>query len=312
MTCSHGVLEATLARSGGRIILGDGSGHRKARSLVICQTPAMAHHLQTTAADGTTIAWSRTGSGDPVVLVHGITESAAAFDPVTDRLAGSHEVITLDLRGHGESASASDYGLGAMAGDVAAVVAAARVDRPHLVGHSLGGAVVTAAGSRLPVASVVDVDQSLQLDAFKAQLVSAETMLRDPAQYQLVVDAMFETMMGDLLPEAEQTRIKGLRRADHEVVLGVWELLLTEPVESIAATVDAALSGYGGRAVPYLAVFGLDPGPGYASWLVERIPGAVVEYWSDGDRPYGHYPHLVDPDRFVTRLREFWTSAPPL
>jgi pimeloyl-ACP methyl ester carboxylesterase len=270
----------------------------------------MAHHHQTTAADGTTIAWSRWGSGTPVVLVHGITESAAAFDPVTDRLASSHEVITLDLRGHGESGRASDYGLAAMAGDVASVIAAAGADRPHLVGHSLGGAVVTAAGSMLPVASVVDVDQSLELGAFKAQLVSAEAMLRDPAQYQLVVDALFETMMGDLLPADEQTRIASLRRADHEVVLGVWELLLTESEDSIAATVDAALSGYRDRDVPYLALFGLDPGPGYASWLAERLPGAIVEYWSDGDRPYGHYPHLVDPGRFVTRLRDFWTSRP--
>jgi pimeloyl-ACP methyl ester carboxylesterase len=211
-------------------------------------------------------------------------------------------VITLDLRGHGESGSADTYDLAAMAGDVAAVCAAAGVSRPHLVGHSLGGAVVTAAGSMLEVASVVDVDQSLQLDAFKAQLAPAEAMLRDPEQYQLVVDAMFEMMMGELLPAGEQARINALRRADQAVVLGVWELLLTRPVEEIAATVDAALTGYRGRAVPYLALFGLDPGEGYADWLDERIPASVVEYW-DG---HGHYPHLVDPDRFVTRVREFW------
>jgi pimeloyl-ACP methyl ester carboxylesterase len=277
---------------------------------VICQTPAMAHHHETIATDGTTIAWSRTGSGEPVVLVHGITESAATFDPVAERLAGSHEVITLDLRGHGESGRAADYGLGAMAGDVAAVIAAAGVDRPHLVGHSLGGAVVTAAGSVLPVASVTDVDQSLQLGAFRSQLVEAEAMLRDPEQYHLVVDAMFEMMTGELLSTAERARVSGLRRADHDVVLGVWELLLTEQEESIAATVDAALSGYRDRDVPYLALFGLDPGPGYAEWLTERIPGAIVEYWTDAGVPYGHYPHLVDPDRFVNRLRDVWTTSP--
>jgi pimeloyl-ACP methyl ester carboxylesterase len=264
----------------------------------------MSHQHTAPAPDGTPIAWSRTGSGDPVVLVHGITESAASFDPVTERLAASNEVITLDLRGHGESGSAADYGLGAMAGDVAAVCAAAGVARPHLVGHSLGGAVVTAAGSMLDVASVVDIDQSLQLDSFKSQLAPAEEMLRDPDQYRLVVDAMFEMMMGELLPTDEQRRIGSLRRADHEVVLGVWELLLTQPVEEIAATVDAALAGYGGRDVPYLALFGLDPGDGYDAWLAQRIPGSSVEYWAD----HGHYPHLVDPDRFVDRLDAFWRS----
>ncbi len=265
-------------------------------------TSDMRHQHVATASDGTSIAWSRSGSGDPVVLVHGITESAASFDPVTVRLATTNDVITLDLRGHGESGIAASYDLGAMAGDVATVVAAAEVDRPHLVGHSLGGAVVTAAGSVLDVASIVDIDQSLQLDAFKAQLMPAEPMLRDPDQYQLVVDAMFEMMMGDKLSADEQARVNGLRHADHEVVLGVWELLLTQPVEDIAATVDAALAGYAGRDVPYLALFGLDPGVGYADWLRERITNSTVEYWPD----YGHYPHLVDPDRFVDRLRALW------
>ena len=266
----------------------------------------MSHQHRAAAADGTSIAWSRTGTGPPVILVHGITESAAAFDPVTERLSSANSVITLDLRGHGESGRSEAYDLAAMATDVAAVIAAAGVDRPHLVGHSLGGAVVTAAGSMLDVASVVDIDQSLQLGEFKEQLASAEAMLRDPEQYQLVVDAMFEMMMGDVLDASEARRINSLRRADHEVVLGAWELLLTQPVEEIAAAIDAALAGYAGRAVPYLALFGLDPGDGYGGWLADRIPGAEVEYWADGDRPFGHYPHLVDPDRFVARLRRFW------
>ena len=262
----------------------------------------MRHQHIATAADGTSIAWSRTGSGDPVVLVHGITESAASFDPITERLAATNDVITLDLRGHGESGIADTYDLVSMAGDVAAVVAAAEVSRPHVVGHSLGGMVVTAAGSMLPFASIVNIDQSLRLDSFKAQLMPAEAMLRDPEQYQLVVDAMFEMMMGDRLPADEAARINGLRRADHQVVLGVWELLLTEPEDEIAAIVDAALAGYAGNDVSYLALFGLDPGDGYTDWLSQRIANSTVEYWTD----HGHYPHLVDPDRFVQRLHAFW------
>ncbi len=264
----------------------------------------MRHQHSLNAPDGTTIAWSRFGTGEPVILVHGITESAASFDPITERLATTHQVVTFDLRGHGESGRAADYGLAAMASDIAAVTDAAELQRPHLVGHSLGGAVVTAAGSMLDVASVVDIDQSLQLDAFKAQLAPAEPMLRDAEQYQLVIDAMFEMMMGERLSASERQRVNALRRADHEVVLGVWELLLTEPVEAIAATVEAALAGYDGRNVSYLAIFGLDPGDQYAEWLGKRITDADVEYWEG----FGHYPHLVDPDRFVTRLREFWAA----
>jgi pimeloyl-ACP methyl ester carboxylesterase len=268
----------------------------------------MPHQHRATTADGTSIAWSRAGSGHPVVMVHGITESAESFDPITERLTTGNDVITLDLRGHGESGPADSYDLVSMAGDVAAVVAAAGVDRPHLVGHSLGGAVVTAAGSMLEVDSVVDVDQSLRLGAFKEQLAPAEPMLRDPGQYHLVIDAMFEAMMGDLLPADEANRVNDLRRADQQVVIGAWELLLTRSVDEIAEAVDAALAGYAGRDVRYLALFGLDPGDGYADWLAARIPRSVVEYWADDDQPFGHYPHLVDPDRFVARLQAFWST----
>ena len=70
-------------------------------------------------------------------------------------------------------------------------------------------------------------------------------------------------------------------------------------------TVDAMLAGYADHPTPYLALFGIDPGPGYAEWLARRVPGAVVETWED----HGHYPHLVDPDRFVDRIVAFWAGS---
>lgn len=262
----------------------------------------MTHQHTAQTTDGTTIAWSQVGQGDPVILVHGITESAATWQPIVDRLAATNSVVTLDLRGHGESGHADDYGLAAMVGDVAAVLGAAGAAEPHLVGHSLGGAVVSAAGAALPVRSVVCVDQPLQLAEFKELVVSAEPMLRDPEQYAGVLTAMFGSMSGDLLPPSEAERVAGIRRPDQDVVLGTWKLLLTEPVDEIARQVDEALAGYVTEPTPYLGLFGIDPGDGYATWLAERVPGAETEVWAD----HGHYPHLVDPDRFVARLRELW------
>lgn len=260
-----------------------------------------------TAADGTRIAYETTGSGrdgaTPVVLVHGITERAETWAPLIDPLAATRPVVTLDLRGHGESGTAPRYDLEAMAGDVIAVANALGLGRPHLVGHSLGGAVVSAAGAAMAVSSIVNVDQSLQLDAFKEQLTTFESQLRDPESFPLVVEGLFAMMAGDRLSADEMARLSALRRADQDVVLGVWELILTAPASEIAATVDAALAGYSDSAVPYLSLFGIDPGEGYAEWIAGRIPGAATELWAD----HGHYPHLVDPDRFVARLEEFWS-----
>jgi len=253
--------------------------------------------------DGTPISYDSQGDGSPVVLVHGITESSASWSPVVDRLATDHRVITLDLRGHGASDTADRYDLGAMAADVIGVAAACGADRPHLVGHSLGGAVVSAVGAAIPVASVVNVDQSLQLGAFKAQLMEFEAQLRDAEVFPLVIGAMFEMMAGALAGTPEFERITAERRPDQRVVLGVWEMLLTMSEADVNAVVEGALAGYGGVAVPYLSLFGIDPGDDYAAWLADHIDGAVTEVWPD----QGHYPHLIDPDRFVDRLRSFWS-----
>jgi len=68
--------------------------------------------------------------------------------------------------------------------------------------------------------------------------------------------------------------------------------------------VEGALAGYADSSTPYLSLFGVDPGPDYQQWLSGFIANSSIELWPE----HGHYPHLVDPDRFVTRLREFWKS----
>lgn len=264
----------------------------------------MATTATATALDGTTIRYTdHGGPGRPVLLVHGITESGASWDPVTERLAPTERVITMDLRGHGASDLADRYDLEAMAGDVAAVVQTLGIGGDvHLVGHSLGGAVVSAAGAVVPCASVVDVDQSLQLGSFKDQLGEVEAMLRDPATFRAVIDGMFGQMAGTLIDEDAMNRVHALRRPDQDVVLGVWDVLFSMSAEEVNQVVAGALAAYDGKTVPYLALFGIDPGPDYKSWIGQYIDGAQVEVWAD----HGHYPHLVDPDRFVARLQAFW------
>ncbi|NOX23917.1 MAG: alpha/beta hydrolase [Actinobacteria bacterium] len=256
-----------------------------------------------TGADGTTIHYEdHGGTGTNVVLVHGITESSETWRPITDRLIGKHRVVTLDLRGHGQSGTADRYDLEAMAGDVVTVITAIGMETPHIVGHSLGGAVVSAVGAAFPVASIVNVDQSLQLGSFKEQLSAVEAQLRDPEMFPLVIEGLFGQLAGPLAGTDEFARVNDARRPDQDVVLGVWEMIFAMSEDDIAAVVEGALAGYAGSAVPYLSLFGIDPGPEYATWLSAHIATATVEVWAD----QGHYPHLANPDKFVTRLEEFW------
>jgi pimeloyl-ACP methyl ester carboxylesterase len=96
--------------------------------------------------DGVRIACSSKGSGDPVVLIHGLHSSTERNwrDPgIIRMLAQNYRVICLDLPGHGESdkpESKDAYGL-QMVHDVARIMEHLKVQKAHIVGYSLGGMV---------------------------------------------------------------------------------------------------------------------------------------------------------------------------
>ena len=111
-------------------------------------------------APGVSIDYFAAGEGRPVVLVHGITESRRAWDPVLAPLiAAGFRVTAIDLRGHGASSSVAPYDLATMAGDLGAVLAQEGIDDALLIGHSLGGAVVSAYAAGGPCRGVINVDQ---------------------------------------------------------------------------------------------------------------------------------------------------------
>lgn len=247
----------------------------------------------------TSIEYDRSGSGPPLLLVHGITERAATWDPLVDPLArAGFEVVCVDLRGHGSSSRTPPYDLATMASDLGAVIGELELDDPLLVGHSLGGAVVSAYAAGARCRAVVNVDQPLALAGFKDTLGELEPLLRgDETQFQQAISMVFQAMAGPL-SGTERERVDGLRNAEQDVVLGIWDLVLRSPAADLDAVTEGVASAI---TVPYLSLHGIDPGPGYAEWLTNLVPSATVEVWAD----HGHYPHLIDPERFVARVTEF-------
>lgn len=90
------------------------------------------------------VVYDRRGAGEPLVLLHGIGHHWRAWLPVLDRLAAAHDVIAIDLPGFGESPVPA-AGLPRHMSEVVAAVsrsfAALGVNRPHVAGNSLGGAI---------------------------------------------------------------------------------------------------------------------------------------------------------------------------
>jgi pimeloyl-ACP methyl ester carboxylesterase len=185
-----------------------------------------------------------------------------------------------------------------MASDVHAVADAAHAVDPLLVGHSLGGAVVSTYAAGFPTRGVVNIEQSMQLGAFKDALTSIEGLLRgDEASFRAVMEQIVRSNYGPLAAN-ERARIEAGGSLEQDVVLGVWDLVLTTSAPDLNAQVEAAL-----RAItaPYLSLHGADPGPDYPEWLQRNIARSTVEVWPD----HGHFPHLVEPERFLERLHDF-------
>src|SRR5258706_14253165 len=99
--------------------------------------------------NGLNLYYETHGAGRPLILLHGGLMSNESFGPVLPLLAERHEVIAVDLQGHGRTADIDrPLDLRLMAGDIAALIDHLGLDKPDLVGYSLGGGVAlhTAAG----------------------------------------------------------------------------------------------------------------------------------------------------------------------
>ncbi|GGN20734.1 pimeloyl-ACP methyl ester carboxylesterase [Actinoplanes campanulatus] len=97
------------------------------------------------------------GEGPPLVLLHGLGSTRAAWTPVLDRLAATHTVHTVDLPGCGDTPPLPPGVAPAprrLAEAVALMLDRHGVDTPHVAGHSLGGWVALELAALRPVASI--------------------------------------------------------------------------------------------------------------------------------------------------------------
>jgi pimeloyl-ACP methyl ester carboxylesterase len=94
-----------------------------------------------TTSDGV-LHYIERGAGEPLLLVHGLGASVFTFRRNLDRLARTFRVIAVDLAGFGGSSRAvRDYTLTAHARRLVELMDALGIERAHLLGHSMGGAV---------------------------------------------------------------------------------------------------------------------------------------------------------------------------
>ncbi|MDO3685022.1 alpha/beta fold hydrolase [Micromonospora sp. C28ISP2-4] len=128
--------------------------------------------------NGVHLYYETHGEGRPMILLHGGLTSGEMFAPILPALTAKHQVILVDLQGHGRTADVDrPLDMALMSDDVAALIDHLGLDRPDVVGFSLGGGVALHTGFRHPekVGRLVAASAHIRRDAVYPELLAGAT-----------------------------------------------------------------------------------------------------------------------------------------
>ena len=252
--------------------------------------------MEVSVVHSTALAYEERGTGVPVVFVHGLTFNRGTWRPIIDRLADRFRCIAVDLPGHGESSglprSWEDLGH-----RLAAFITALEIERPVLVGHSHGGALVSMLAATYPVAGVVNVDQPLDVIPFVRMAQQMAPALRGP-NFAGAFEPIRRSIGVEMLPEPLRSSTLAAQTVRQDLVLAHWRDMLERRPEELQAMIDQMARQI---RVPYLAVFGHVLSDEERARLRDRLPTLELEEWANR----GHMVHLMERDRFTDRLAAF-------
>jgi pimeloyl-ACP methyl ester carboxylesterase len=176
--------------------------------------------------DGLRLYYERAGQGGPELLfVHGWCCDRTAFQPQFDHFAQKHAVTALDLRGCGRSDRPADgYGVRDLTDDVAAFCHAVSIERPAVVGHSLGGMIAVELAARYP--------------SLPRALVLVDPGPIDPTPETVrFFDAAADQLAG---PEGEEVRrlwVEDMGARDVELARWIADLMSAVPLPTATAVI---------------------------------------------------------------------------
>src|SRR3989475_6335302 len=125
--------------------------------------------------NGMNLYYERHGTGRPLILLHGGLGSGETFGPILPALSKHHQVIVVDLQGHGRTADIHrPIDIRLMADDIAALIDHLGLEKPDLVGYSLGGGVAFFTAVKYPRkgGKLVMAAAHIRRDAIPPQMVA--------------------------------------------------------------------------------------------------------------------------------------------
>lgn len=263
--------------------------------------------IEVRSADGLALAAERHGNqdGPEVLLIHGLGGSRAIWSrQVEGALAATHHIVTVDLRGHGDAdkpdsiAAYDDPTF--WASDIAAVIDAAGLRRPTLVGWSLGTLV---AGHYLrlhgpdriaglnSVGAVTSLASDLQGPVpinYREAMQSSDLAARSEAMVRFLVECFAETP-----PEEELRRML--------IVNGMVPRQLQQGVGAIGGHDLARAFASAPRILATVGTLDRHVSVQMSRGLVDKHPDARLSVYEDA----AHAPFYEAPARFNRELAAF-------
>ena len=145
--------------------------------------------------NGINLYFETHGTGQPLILLHGGLGSGEMFGPTLTELAQQHQVIVVDLQGHGRTADIDrPIDIRLMADDIAALIDHLKLDKPDVVGYSLGGGVALFTAVKYPdkVRRLVVASAHARRDAIPPEMLAQQAQVNAAAAEFLKDTPMWE------------------------------------------------------------------------------------------------------------------------
>ena len=158
-------------------------------------TAAASGTGQYAKVNGIDLYFETHGTGRPLILLHGGLGSGEMFGPILPTLTERHQVIAVDLQGHGRTADIDrPIDVRLMADDIAALIDHLGLDKPDVVGYSLGGGVALQTAIKYPakVRRLVSASANIRRDAIYPDMLAQQGQVNAAAAEFMKDTPMFE------------------------------------------------------------------------------------------------------------------------
>jgi esterase len=258
---------------------------------------------------GLQLAYRESGTGTPLIIMHGLFGSAANWGVIAQGLRERSHVFLLDLRNHGQSPHIATMSYDEMAGDVLTFMDQQHLDQAVLLGHSMGGKVGMTVALSAPerVQALVCVDSApVAYDHDRFHFAEAMRSLdlscirsRDDADAQLA----------DLVPDQQgRTFLLTNLKRQEDGTFG-WRLNLDAIVHEMRDLVGfpemVPWTSYDGAALFIAGEHSQYVTPANRPQTLALFPEAAFATVADAD----HNPHTENPVAVIDLLNDFLTTV---